>query len=427
VTAADEALARIDADELAELAVELGNVYSPAGREQPAAAYVYDWLEGHGFAPRKIGMFDDRTNVVGKLEGSGGGISLAFNAHLDTLVDRDDPWVFADSSADVLTRAWRDGEGRVWGMPVVKCKGPMACWMIACKALKEAGAELRGDVLLTHVCGQLELEPVDELQGPSHHSHDLGTRYAIAHGAVADFALVAETTNFEAGLIEAGKAWYKITLTAGPSTYTPFMPARASPAASRNAIVHMARFVEAFEDWAADYTRRHTVEYEEGTMVPQAVVTSVRAGSPHKLGRSPERCSAYVDVRLNLETSPLAVRDELRALADSLGVHAEVEQYSYRRGARARGFGPLYDALAGAHEAELGRPLTKQTESPTISMWRDTTPFNEAGIPAIAYGPGDNAATRKGYLTTQEMVAAARIFARVALALCSRARNGIAR
>jgi len=105
-------------------------------------------------------------------------------------VSLDDRWVYIDPMADVLTKAWRDDEGRVWGLPVMNCKGPMACWMIACKALKEAGADLRGDVLLTHVCGEIELEPVDEYQGVHYHSHDVGTRYMIAHGAVADYALV---------------------------------------------------------------------------------------------------------------------------------------------------------------------------------------------------------------------------------------------
>lgn len=423
-TAAADVLERIDGDELADLAVELGNVYSPTGHDKPAADYVYDWLGDHGFAPRKIGLYEDRYNVIGRLKGSGHGTSLIFNSHLDNLVSLDDRLVYIDPTREILTKAWRDDEGRVWGLPVVNCKGPMACWMIACKALKEAGAELGGDVILTHVCGEIELEPIDEFQGLHHHSHDIGARYMIAHGAVGDFALVAEATDFEAGLVEAGKAWFKITVKAGPTTYTPFFPRGVPKEQSRNAIVQMARFVDRFEDWAESYTQRYTVETEYGTMAPKAVVSAIRAGYPSKLWRAPELCSAYVDVRLNLDTSPLEIQEELEGIAEELGVDTDVEQFVYRRGYGAKGVEPLYEALAAAHEQVLGRPLGKDTNPPTISMWRDTTPFNEAGIPSLTYGPGANAATGKGYFTVDEMVAAARIYARVALDLCNQERSG---
>jgi acetylornithine deacetylase/succinyl-diaminopimelate desuccinylase-like protein len=338
-------------------------------------------------------------------------------------VSVDDRWTYVDPTREVLTKAWRDDEGRVWGLPVVNCKGPMACWMVACKALKEAGADLRGDVILTHVCGEIELEPVDEHQGIRHHSHDVGARYMIARGAVADYALVAEATDFEAGLVEAGKAWFKVTVKAGPTTYTPFYPRGVPKEQSRNAIVQMARFVDRFEDWAESYTQRYRFETEHGTMEPKAVLGAIRAGYPTKLWRAPEVCSVYVDVRLNLETSPLAIREELEEIAAELGVDAEVEQFAHRRGYEAKGVEPLYDALAAAHEQVLGRPLEKDTFAPTISMWRDTNPFNEAGIPSLTYGPGANAATGKGYFTVDEMVAAAKIYARVALDLCNRERH----
>jgi acetylornithine deacetylase/succinyl-diaminopimelate desuccinylase-like protein len=419
----DDVLARIDGDELADLAVELGNVYSPTGHDEPASAWVYEWLGDHGFGPQKLGVTEERYNVLGKLKGTGGGTSLIFNSHLDNIANREDTWMFRDPNADVLTRAWRDDEGRVWGLPVVNCKGPMACWMIACKALKEAGAELRGDVLLTHVCGEIELEPVDEFQGIHHHSQDLGARYLIARGAVADYALVAEATDFEAGLVEAGKAWFKVTVKAGPTTYTPFFPRGLPKAESRNAIVQMARWVDKFEDWAETYTERYTVETEYGTMEPKAVIGAIRAGYPTKLWRAPELCSAYVDVRLNLETSPLDVQDELRDIGDALGLEVDVEQFAHRRGYAATGVEPLLDSLAGAHEAVLGRPLEQDANPPTISMWRDTNSFNEAGIPSLTYGPGPNAATGRGYFTIDEMVAAAQVYARVAMDLCNRERR----
>ena len=109
--------------------------------------------------------------------------------------------------------------------------------------------------------------------------------------------------------------------------------------------------------------------------------------------------------------------------AEELGLDIEVNQFAFRRGAAAHGVEPLYEALESAHEQVLGRPLERDANPPTISMWRDTTPFNEAGIPSLTYGPGANAATGKGYFTIDEMVAAAKIYARVALDLCNRERK----
>ena len=44
----------------------------------------------HRFAPERIGAFEDRFNVVGRVKGTGGGKSLSFNSHLDTIMSRDD-------------------------------------------------------------------------------------------------------------------------------------------------------------------------------------------------------------------------------------------------------------------------------------------------------------------------------------------------
>lgn len=415
---AEQVQGRIDARELVDLALALGNVHSPAGAEGPACDFVFDWMQRHGFAPQKIGAFDDRYNVVGRLKGTGGGRSLAFNSHLDTIFSPDEDLLYLDPRDDLKLKAWEDEGGRVWGWPVVNCKGPMACWLIACKALQEAGVELRGDVLLTAVVGEIDLEPVDEFQGRDYLGEDIGARFMITHGALADFALVAEATSFQVGQVEAGKVFFKITVKAGPSIYNPHLPRQGVPREeSRSAIVQMARFVDAFEAWAEDYERRYTLEYEHGTVVPKAVIGAVRAGYPHKIWRAPELCHAYADVRLNPETQPLRVQEELEAVAAELGVEAEIRPYLYRRGYEAQGVEPLRDAVVSAHEAVLGRPV-ERVQPGTVSMWRDTNPFNELGIPSLTYGPGANTGAGIGHFTTDEMVAAARVYARVALDLC---------
>jgi acetylornithine deacetylase/succinyl-diaminopimelate desuccinylase-like protein len=75
-------------DELIKLSLDLGNMETPSGREGVAGNYVYDWMTANGFMPERVGVFADRFNVVGRLRGSGGGKSLSFNSHLDTITRR---------------------------------------------------------------------------------------------------------------------------------------------------------------------------------------------------------------------------------------------------------------------------------------------------------------------------------------------------
>ena len=88
----DDVVARIDRDEVIELALALGNIDSPTGAEGPAGEFVYEWLRVNGFEPRRYALVPDRINVAATIEGSGGGYSLIYNAHLDTTLRPDAVW-----------------------------------------------------------------------------------------------------------------------------------------------------------------------------------------------------------------------------------------------------------------------------------------------------------------------------------------------
>ena len=79
----------IDPKAVIDLALTLGNIDSPAGQEAPAGDYLLEWLKQRGLAPRKIGLVPDRFCVAGCLPGTGGGLSLLFNAHMDTSIPDD--------------------------------------------------------------------------------------------------------------------------------------------------------------------------------------------------------------------------------------------------------------------------------------------------------------------------------------------------
>lgn len=160
---AEKVISRVSKDEVVNLALDLANIDSPTGYEKDVLEFIYSWLEKEGFSPKKVGMLEDRYNVVGRLKGKGTGYTLLFNAHTDTTLSKDDTWIQANVADPIWHSAWRDGDMLI-GYGIVNDKGPLASTMIAAKAIKESGVQLKGDLLVTAVCCEISRDPVDELQ-----------------------------------------------------------------------------------------------------------------------------------------------------------------------------------------------------------------------------------------------------------------------
>ena len=134
----DDVVARIGRQEVVDLALALGNIDSPTGSEGVAGQFVYDWLERNGFEPKKYALVEERFNVAAWVEGSGGGYNLVFNSHLDTTLRPDAVWSARDPKDPLYHSAWIDGE-EICGDGVVNDKGPMAAFLVAAKAIRDAG------------------------------------------------------------------------------------------------------------------------------------------------------------------------------------------------------------------------------------------------------------------------------------------------
>jgi acetylornithine deacetylase/succinyl-diaminopimelate desuccinylase-like protein len=407
-TLEEKILAQIDPDEIVRLAVTMGNIYSPTGQEGEMAAFVYDWMDRNGFEPRLIGQTKERANVLGRYRGTGGGLALTFNSHMDVTLGKNEIWRLKVPDQKIYYEAWVEGNA-IFGNGVVNDKGPMAAWMIAVKALREAGIRLKGDVLMSAVIGEIGYEPVDEFTGMAYVGKDLGTRYLLTHGGTADLAVVAEATGFKAGWVEAGKAFFKVTMHAGPSRYTPFVQ-HVSPQESKNAIVRAAHFIPYLERWAKAYEERHTTQFTGGTVVPKASIGAIRAGLPYQIIRPPEVCSLYVDVRLVPGMNPLDIKEELISLLSQSGLEGDVELYLHRPGYEGVGVEGLMAQLGKAHETVFQNKMGSPPDPPTTSMWRDTNVYAEFGIPSINYGPGGGAGSGQNSILIEDLVLAAKIY-----------------
>jgi len=413
-----DVLARIDPQEVVDLALALGNIDSPTGAEGPAGQFVHDWLEKNGFAPKKYALIPERFNVAATLPGTGGGYSLCFNAHLDTTLRPDAVWSARDPKDPLYHSAWVEGDS-IYGDGVVNDKGPMAAYLVAAKAIRDAGFPLKGDLIVSAVAGEISREPIEEWQGPMYLSKDLGVRFMVTHGVVADFALVAEGTGFGIVGIEPGKAHFKVTVYSdGPRYYTPYLPRPTGLADSPNAIVRAAAVIAEVEKWAFDYQQRNTYRGEMGTIVPKASVNAIRSGYPFNVTSAPQLAAFYVDTRILPGANPMDVRDELRGVLRTAGVSGDVELYLYRPGFEAIGAEMLIDAIKRSHAQTFPTPPAIVADAVT-SMWRDTNAFNELGIPAVSYAPRAQSHASTKSFKVKDLTDAALVYARIAMDLCN--------
>lgn len=404
----------IEEKELVELATCLGNITAPSGYEQPMADYIEEWLKKYGFHCYQQNLCEGRSNTVGILKGKGGGKSIIFNSHLDS-----DMGLSPLPGGPIPPGPKIRVEGRrIFGKTVQNDRGPMAAFMIAAKAIKDANLIIHGDLIMTMVVGEIGMAPIDEFQGPKYIGKGYGSRHAVAHGITADFALVAESTDFGVTWVEAGAAYFKVTVH-GTGYYTPRLPLRGALKDTPNPIVKMAAVIFAIEEWAARYEQNHQIEYPVGVMIPKVAIGGIRGGLPFSPSLGVDTCSIYVDVRVPPPTSFAEVERELKEAVLSAGFGGDVELYMARKGYEGKNVEPLVEAVRKAHRSIRGGDCPP-VSTPEISMWRDVNVFNEVGIPAATFGfprktvPG----LREKFVEIDDLVDCAKMYALIALDIC---------
>jgi acetylornithine deacetylase/succinyl-diaminopimelate desuccinylase-like protein len=402
---------------LAETCLELGNTFAPAGQEQPVADTVSNWYRRHGLSSFQQNIIPERSNVVARLPGSGSGRSLIFNAHLDTELSGPDYDRLMDVPDPNKVGGWREGD-RLFGHTILNDRGLMAVFMVMGKAIRDAGLQLSGDIILTSVVGETGQAPVDEYQGVAYEGKGLGTRYLVDHGIRADFALVAEATSWGLSWVECGACYIKVTLR-GRNMYTPRLIRSEDLAEHPNALVKGAEVVTALEAWAIEYEERNAYQSTCGEVRPKAQVGAVRGGVPYRPNRSSPVCNIYLDVRTVPGADQLVVIDEVRSVVQRIDQAAEVECFMAKAGCEGVGVEPLAEAVEAAYDAVIGG-TPPPPEVAVTSMWRDTNVFNAVGIPSLTFGLGRGVAHVQGtgHYELDDLVACAKIYALTALHLC---------
>ncbi|HKE25596.1 MAG TPA: M20/M25/M40 family metallo-hydrolase [Bryobacteraceae bacterium] len=415
--------AYIEPEELAELALKLANTFSPMGHEQPLADVVLAWFREHRIEAWQQPILPDRANVVAILRGTGGGKSLLYNSHMDTEISGPEyDWGMNQPDINRLG-ATREG-GRLFGHTVLNDRGLMATTMVTLKALRDSGIKLPGDVIFTGVVGETGASPVDEFRGLTYEGKGLGSRHLVSHGVRADYALVAETTDFGISWLACGACYFKIGVP-GVNQYTPRSVRPDDVRRHPNAIVKMAHLIEAIENWARSYESAHSFDSPCGRVVPKVNIGAIRGGVPYRPNRTSPYCSIYVDVRIVPGEDPLGIEQELQKVVDAVGVGGKVETFLARTGISGTGVEPLADEVRRAFRNVTGRETAPTAPQEVVSMWRDNNVFNEAGIPSLTFGPPRSRDPETGRLclNVDDLVQTVRVYSQVAAAICREPRG----
>lgn len=376
-----------DPVELARLLVSIPSVnpaLSPGGAGESRMAEVSaELLRGWGFHTEMYEAARGRPNVVATLHGSGP--TLLLNGHLDTVGVEG---MTVDPFGAVLD------EGRLVGRGACDMKGGVAALMAAAARLASAGPRPGLVVALT----------ADE----EHASVGMAELVRRADGMpLADMGVVCEPTSLDVMPAHKGFVWLRAVFH-GRAAHG------SRPEIGVDAIRHAALWLAGLDDYADELGSRPAHALLGHGSFHAGTIAGGTAESVY-----PDRCELLLERRTMPGESPEGVVSELERALDRLRsrepeVDATLEMTLDRPGTEVPVDSPLVQGLVRA-----GSDLGFTPEVRGMTAWVDAAFLNQAGVPAVCYGPGsiEQAHTEDEWVETDEIRACANVLERFARSL----------
>jgi acetylornithine deacetylase len=402
-------LGKVDRQSLVDTASDLVNIASPTGYEQDVAEYLRDAFTEMGLQVSWQEVEDGRPNVVGLLEGEGGGKSLMFNGHLDTSYSGREPWLRGVSGFQPKARV---SGGTISGLGISNMKGALACYVEAVRALQDSGLRLRGDVMIAAVVGEIEkTQWGEEFRGREYRGYAAGSRHLVTHGGVADMCILGEPTEQKIVLGHYGAIWMRLSTT-GPFMHTAFSGGRLE----QNSIVRMREVLGAVLEWIPSWQQRTDYGGKPGIVN----VGAINGGFPWRTSRTPGRTDLFLDARVP-PTMPMpearsGLQEMVRGLRERFPEHGiESEIYITAPGAEIEEDHELVRALDESHERVFGAA----PERDTVRWFSDASVLTRYGIATVNYGTSSGLPGVEGEsLEIKGLVDTARVYALAATKIC---------
>jgi acetylornithine deacetylase/succinyl-diaminopimelate desuccinylase-like protein len=359
----------IDRHRLVDLALRLVATPSFTGSEEACARVMASELEGLGFDVLWQQVEDGRANVLGTLPGRGGGPTLMFNGHLDTSYSGDEPWL---RGIPGFRPEGFERDGRIYGLGISNMKGALACYVEAARSLIEDGVQLRGDLMIAAVCGEIEKTQQGDAQGAQYRGYAAGSRHLVGHGGAADVCILGEPTENKLVLAHFGTMWARLRV-CGPFVHTAFSAGRID----ENSIVRMRAVLDRVLEWLPVWEQEMSYGETRGV----ANVGAIQGGFGWRASRTPHSTELILELLVPPDVAMAEARRKALAFLRGLdGVEAEI--YVTAPGAQIDASHPLVAAVEAAHGEVFGSP----PESDVTRWFSDASVLTRYGIETLNYG-----------------------------------------
>lgn len=391
------------------------------GQESLANAIVADLYRQTGAKVETFAIEPGRENAVARLGHRSIDKSLIFNGHVDVVPPGPTTdWEVAPPFSGEIVGS------RMYGRGTADQKSGLVAQAVAALALRDAGFELAGELILQSVVGE---ETGD---------HICGTTAVLKRGYVAQAAIVSEPSAppVPLSIVSAspGVLWFSLTVR-GKKTHSSMRGAtvhstREGSGLGVNAIDKIFLIYQALrhleDEWAK--TKRHPL-WENGhfSLLPGTI-----GGGPGEIN-APFALSDHATIQYSVIYHPdddqEAVRTEIASAVlraaeadDWLRLNPPELNWQFNwMPYQVSTDSEISQHLAASYvQAARGTPFLQQATWTGFYAVCDATWLNEAGIPAVTFGPGDLrvAHGNNEYVELDEVWVAARTYALAAAHWC---------
>jgi acetylornithine deacetylase len=348
------------------------------------ARYIGAYLNKLGLEVCFQKIEKNRVNVIGVLNGSGGGPSLMLNGHTDT--------VSADNmEIDPFTAKKKDG--KIYGRGALDMKAGVAALIVAVQSIIEAGIKLKGDVILTLVA--------DEEYA------SIGTE-AVVEEYTADAAIICEPTDLDIVTAHKGFAWIKIEIF-GKAAHG------SSPHRGIDAIVKAGKVLAAIEELG----KRDLNQKTHPLLGSPSIHASLIEGGT-ELSTYPDYCKIELERRNLPGEKRQAVAAEIQDMLQNIQQQddqfkADFDVFFFRPAFEISPDQPIVQTVSHAYESTLNKPPSFEG----MWAWLDSAILAQAGIPAVIFGPsGDGAHAAVEYVDADSVITTTNILIRSIIDFC---------
>jgi acetylornithine deacetylase len=358
---------------------------SPVGRGEAAiGAYVADSLNDLGLGVTTYEIEPGRVNVVGVLKGKGGGRSLLWNAHMDTVGV--EGMVHDPFSAEIR-------DGRLYGRGAQDMKGSLAAMMGSVKALVDAKIELAGDVLVTAVA--------DEEYA------SIGTEDLVRH-VRADAAIVTEPTDLTLSRAHRGFIWFDVE-TFGRAAHG----SRFEEGVDAN--MRMGRFLARLEGLEKDLRQRPPYP-----LVGPPSLHAARLQGGSEVSIYAAHCLLQIERRTIPDETVEGAAAEIQSILDELAAEDPTFEASLKAAFHRNPFEVMPDAqIVQTLEGAVTRCIGKEPIHTGQTFWTDAALLADAGMESVLIGPiGAGLHSKEEWVDIQSVFDLAQILTETAIRYC---------